>query len=89
MIMNWNTFGDIIKMERHGCEKYIKKEEQLYGCLPGRVICRQPYTFGKYIEDVYNLDISEGMKAKIRQTKNIGKSKHQSHASLKCAAKSV
>jgi lipopolysaccharide biosynthesis glycosyltransferase len=33
------------------------------------------YIPGKYIEDVYNLDISEGMKAKIRQTKNIGKSK--------------
>lgn len=29
----------------------------------------------KYLEDVYKLDISEGMKEKIRQTKNVGRSK--------------
>lgn len=29
----------------------------------------------RYIKEIYSLDISEGIKAKIRQTKNIGKSK--------------
>ncbi|OPY23181.1 MAG: hypothetical protein A4E26_00957 [Methanobacterium sp. PtaU1.Bin097] len=32
------------------------------------------YIPGKYVEDIYSLDISEGIKAKIKQTKNVGKS---------------
>lgn len=32
------------------------------------------YIPGKYIEDLYSMDISEETKAKIRQTKNVGKS---------------
>jgi len=33
------------------------------------------YIPGKYLEDLSRLDLSEGRKAKIRQTKNVGKSK--------------
>ncbi len=37
----WNIRGDIIKMGRPGCVKYRKKEEPLYGCQPGKAICKQ------------------------------------------------
>ncbi len=62
-------------MERHGCVKYRKKKNNCMDvCLEGLYAGNRIHS-RKYIEDVYNLDISEGMKAKIRQTKNIGKSK--------------